>query len=75
MASRDRAGVRLITRKGNDFSARFPFIAMAVTNLPARSCLIDGEAVVTDDTGLAVFELTQLETVPFLHRELAGDDC
>jgi ATP-dependent DNA ligase len=26
----DVAGVRLITRKGNDFSARFPSIAMAV---------------------------------------------
>ncbi len=29
MARRDSAGVRLITRKGNDFSSRFPFIAMA----------------------------------------------
>jgi hypothetical protein len=45
----------LITRKGNDFSAQFPFIASAVNNLPARSCLIDGEAIVTDDAGLAVF--------------------
>jgi ATP-dependent DNA ligase len=47
--------VRLITCKGNDFGVQFLFIA--VTNLPARSCLIDGEAIVTDDTGLAVFEL------------------
>jgi bifunctional non-homologous end joining protein LigD len=40
MARRDGAGVRLITRKGNDFSARFPFIAMAVAALPGHSCLM-----------------------------------
>jgi ATP-dependent DNA ligase len=57
LARRDSAGVRLITRAGNDFSSRFPFIAMAVGKLRVRSCLIDGEAVVTDDDGLAVFDL------------------
>jgi bifunctional non-homologous end joining protein LigD len=49
--------VRLITRAGNDFSSRFPFIAMAVSKLPVRSCLIDGEAIVCDENGLAVFDL------------------
>jgi bifunctional non-homologous end joining protein LigD len=49
--------VRLITRKGNDFTSRFPFVASAVSALPARSCLIDGEAIVCDENGLAVFEL------------------
>jgi len=49
--------VRLITRAGNDFSSRFPFIAIAVSKLPVRSCLIDGEAVVCDQNGLAVFDL------------------
>jgi bifunctional non-homologous end joining protein LigD len=57
LAQRDGAGVRLITRAGNDFSSRFPFIAMAVGKLPVRSCLIDGEAIVCDDNGLAVFDL------------------
>ena len=57
LARRDSAGVRLITRAGNDFSSRFPFIAMAVAKLSVRSCLIDGEAVVCDQTGLAVFDL------------------
>src|SRR5690348_601862 len=55
--ARKDAGVRLITRAGNDFSGRFPFIAMAVARLPVRSCLIDGEAIVCDENGLAVFEL------------------
>jgi bifunctional non-homologous end joining protein LigD len=57
LAWRAAAGVRLITRAGNDFSSRFPLIAVAVSNLPVRSCLIDGEAIVTDVDGLAVFDL------------------
>src|SRR5215475_4500024 len=57
LARKDSAGVRLITRAGNDFSSRFPFIAMAVGKLPVRSCLIDGEAIVCNENGLANFEL------------------
>jgi bifunctional non-homologous end joining protein LigD len=57
LARKDASDVRLITRSGNDFSDRFPFIAMAVAELPVRSCLIDGEAIVCDENGLAVFEL------------------
>jgi bifunctional non-homologous end joining protein LigD len=57
LARKDSPGVRLITRAGNDFSCRFPFIAMAVGKLPVRSCLIDGEAIVSDQNGLAVFDL------------------
>ena len=57
MARRDSAGVQLMTRNGNDFSARFPFIAAAIAALPVRSCLIDGEAIVTANSGLAVFDL------------------
>jgi bifunctional non-homologous end joining protein LigD len=57
LARRDNAGVRLITRAGNDFSSRFPFIATAVGKLAVRSCLIDGEAIVCDENGLAVFDL------------------
>ena len=53
LARRDGARVRLITRHGNDFTARFPLVASAVVALPARSCLIDGEAIVCDaKTGL-----------------------
>ena len=56
MAWRDRGNVRLVTRNGNDFTDHFPLVAMAVKSLPARSCLIDGEAIVCDKNGLAVFE-------------------
>ena len=57
MALRDADGVRLITRNGNDFTRRFPLAAAGVAALPVRSCLIDAEAIVTDEAGLAVFEL------------------
>jgi bifunctional non-homologous end joining protein LigD len=53
MARRDSGGVRLITRNGHDFSTGFPFIAMAVNALSAKSCLIDGEAIVTNENGSA----------------------
>jgi len=57
LARRDAAGVRLTTRNGNDFTDRFPFIAMALKSLPVRSCVIDGEAIVCNENGLAIFEL------------------
>ena len=57
MARRDGADVRLITRHGKDFTARFPVIASAVAALPARSCVVDGEAIVCDENGLAIFDL------------------
>src|SRR4029077_17174417 len=57
MARRDGAGIRLITRHGNDFTSRFPIIVAAVATLPAGSFLIDGEAIVTNGDGLAVFDL------------------
>ena len=57
MARRDAGGTRLITRKGNDFTTRFPAIVAAVAGLRTRSCLIDGEAIACDESGLAVFEL------------------
>lgn len=57
LARLDSTGVRLITRHGNDFTGRFPLAAEAVRALPARSALLEGEIIVTDETGLAVFEL------------------
>src|SRR3954447_14842767 len=41
MARRDSVGIRLITRRGNDWSARFPLVVEAVNYLKVRSCLID----------------------------------
>jgi bifunctional non-homologous end joining protein LigD len=57
LAERDSRGVRLITRNGYDFADRFTLATAAVASLPVRSCLIDGEAIACDETGLAVCEL------------------
>jgi bifunctional non-homologous end joining protein LigD len=48
--------VRNFTRKGYDFTARFPKITEAVASLSVRSCVIDDEAVVVDERGLSVFD-------------------
>jgi ATP-dependent DNA ligase len=57
MARRDSHGLRLFTRNGYNFAGRFPTIVAAIASLPVRSCLIDGEAIVVDESGLSVFEL------------------
>jgi hypothetical protein len=51
-----RAGARLLTRNGYDWTGRFPRIAAAAETLRARSFLIDGEAVACDGDGLPVFD-------------------
>ena len=57
MARRDPVGIRLITRRGNDWTQRYPLVAEAVNHLKVRSCLIDGEVVCCDERGLATFQL------------------
>jgi bifunctional non-homologous end joining protein LigD len=57
LARRDRTGVRLYTRNGYNFAARFPMIVEAIASLPVRSCFIDGEAIVVDANGLSVFNM------------------
>jgi len=81
LALRDAGGVRLYTRNGNDFNARFPLVMAAVATLSTRSSLIDGEAIVRDDNGFAVFALlhswpTNLSAVlcSFDLLELDGED-
>ena len=56
MARRDPVGIRLLTRRGNDWSERFPRVVEAVNLLRVRSCLIDGEVVCCNDEGVAEFQ-------------------
>src|SRR3954454_21298838 len=51
--------VRLATRGGHDWTARFPLIATALKKLPARSAILDGEAVVLDQRGVPSFGALQ----------------
>jgi bifunctional non-homologous end joining protein LigD len=53
-----RAGdrVRLLTRRGIDWTKRFPRILDAVRRLRVSSIVIDGEACVCDNDGISDFE-------------------
>jgi ATP-dependent DNA ligase len=53
---RDGATVRLFTRRGYDWTDRYPAIANAAAKLKARSFTLDGEAVVCGADGVAVFD-------------------
>ena len=48
LARREGDRIRLFTRNGYDFTVRFQKIALAVAASPARSCVVDGEAIVVD---------------------------
>jgi hypothetical protein len=53
---REGATVRLFTRRGYDWTDRYPAIAAAAGELHARSFTMDGEAVVVGVDGVAVFD-------------------
>src|SRR4051812_39102819 len=58
--------VRIYTRRGADWTKRFPRITETVRSLKVESVLIDGEGVVCDH-GLAIFDR--------LHSKLNGPVC
>jgi bifunctional non-homologous end joining protein LigD len=64
---RDGKAVRLVTRRGHDWTHRYPSIAADAAMLPARSFTLDGEAVVCGADGLAVFDA--------LHRRHEATDA
>ncbi len=51
--------VSLLSRNKNELAGRFPEIVEAVKDLPARECVIDGEAVALDEEGRSSFQLLQ----------------
>ena len=61
IAQRDGASTRLMTRNGYDFVGRFPLVVAAISALPVRSCVIDGEAIACDENGLSVFDLLRYQ--------------
>ena len=56
MVKRNGDEVRIFTRRGADWTNRFPAIVHAARRLKAASFYIDGEGVVCDENGLAVFD-------------------
>lgn len=55
----DHGKVKLLTRKGLDWTLKFPTVAAAIAKLPADSALIDGELVSEDAKGISRFSLLQ----------------
>ena len=55
----DDGNVRLLTRKGLDWTARFPTLAAAVGRLGLQSAILDGELVANDERGRASFQRMQ----------------
>jgi bifunctional non-homologous end joining protein LigD len=50
MVRRDPDDVRVFTPNGHDWTARFPLTVAAAVAIQAKSFLIDGEAVVCDES-------------------------
>ncbi len=59
IAAREDGEAVLYSRAGNALTETFPEIARAVSALPYDGVIIDGEAVVHDDTGLPSFQRLQ----------------
>jgi bifunctional non-homologous end joining protein LigD len=64
---RDSKAVHLFTRRGFDWTERYPAIAATAAKLRARSFTLDGEGAVSGADGIAVFEA--------LHRRRAAPDA
>ena len=53
-------GVKLITRNGNDFTSRFKSVAESLSVLASgRAMVLDGEMVITDESGKTDFQALQ----------------
>jgi bifunctional non-homologous end joining protein LigD len=81
LVRREGDNVRLFTRRGYDWSDRYPSIAVTKTLLRARSFTLDGEAVVCGPDGVAVFDalhrrgtVTEAMLYAFDLLELDGED-
>jgi bifunctional non-homologous end joining protein LigD len=81
LARKDGDRVRLYSRHGNDLTYRFPLIVEALAKLGSRTCMIDGEAVACDETGMSNFNRIRYrrhDATVFLYAfdllELNGDD-
>jgi bifunctional non-homologous end joining protein LigD len=55
----DHGTVTIRTRRGHEWTGRFPAIARALAALPIHSAVIDGEAVGINEQGLSDFGALQ----------------
>jgi bifunctional non-homologous end joining protein LigD len=61
MARLDRGRVKLLTRKGLDWTAKFSSLRKALEGLPAVTALLDGEVVVESESGAPSFNELQAD--------------
>jgi bifunctional non-homologous end joining protein LigD len=59
IASKSNGEALLLTRNGNDYTSVFPEVARAVKALPFDECIIDGEVVCLDASGVPSFSRLQ----------------
>jgi bifunctional non-homologous end joining protein LigD len=78
---REGAAVLLFTRRGYDWTSRYPAIAATAAKLGARSFTLDGEAVVCGPDGVTIFDalhcrgtVTEAMLCAFDVLELDGED-
>jgi bifunctional non-homologous end joining protein LigD len=70
LARIDRGRVKLLTRSGQDWTAKFPSLAAAAERLRAKSALLDGEVVVLDAHGISHFQSLQEALSPGRTQDL-----
>ena len=55
----DQGKVRFISRNGHDWTAKFPALVNAISELPLKTAIIDGEVVVMQPDGTTSFQSLQ----------------
>lgn len=51
--------IRLFTRRGKDWTAKFDSVRQALSELPVHQAILDGEVVVLDEQGISHFQALQ----------------
>ncbi len=66
----DRGKVKLLIRKGLDWTSKFPTVAAAIAKLRAETALADGELVSEDKDGISRFSLLQQDLKDSRHDRM-----
>ncbi|MBC8096493.1 MAG: ATP-dependent DNA ligase [Akkermansiaceae bacterium] len=64
LALKQKSGVKIISRNVKDLTAKYPEVAEALSQLPAKEAVLDGEIVALDPAGKPSFQLLQAANLP-----------
>lgn len=59
LATIEGKSAQLMSRNGNDWTSRFGLLAEALTKLPCKQAVLDGEAVIMNASGVSSFQKLQ----------------